>query len=81
MQFGDALLANLTYTLAGKAHIVTKLLDNTLLAANAEALLDNLEFAILQYVAQYIIQIGCERLVIHQLIGTGILATAQHVGH
>ena len=51
MELGDALLTNLTDTLTGEPHLSTDLLEAALLAANAEALTDNLQFAVLKHTA------------------------------
>jgi hypothetical protein len=81
VKLGDALLADLTNTLASEAHLGTNLLETTLLASDTEALLYNLKFTILENVAQNVVEIGCERLVVDKFVGTGIIARAEHIGH
>ena len=47
VQFGNALLTYLAYALTGETHLSTNLLETTLLTADAEALLHNLQLAVL----------------------------------
>ena len=68
VQFGNALLTYLAHTLTGEPHLSTNLLETTLLATDTEALLHDLQLAVLQYVAQYIIEVRGQRLIVDVLV-------------
>ena len=70
VQLGNALLTDLAHTLTGKAHLSTYLLKTTLLTTNAEAFLYDLQFTVLQHVAQYIIEVRGQRLIVDMLVCT-----------
>ena len=70
VQFGNALLTNLTHTLTGQSHLSTDLLETTFLTTDTEALLHNLQLTILQHVTQYIVEVGSQRLVVDMLVST-----------
>ena len=48
MELGDALLTDLADALTGESHLSTDLFESALLAANAEALANNLQLTVLK---------------------------------
>ena len=57
VELGDALLTNLTDTLTGESHLSTNLFETALLTADAEALADNLQLAVLKHTTQHILEV------------------------